>query len=265
MTLQRFVRVALLLSMMSVVGAGSSDAAADRENLLSAPGVYGTFAVYSLEEDWAKLETPHRIAQLTAMRGVVAQYGEKAVIDLYLLRGLSDHADIMFRIHALDLRTTQKFLVDLRNSSFGRYLKSVWLMNGLTKKANYVPSFSDQMKADLKGPSVAGPNPYAIVIPIRKSAEWWALDQQSRTSMMQEHTAVALPYQKTIKRKLYHSTGLDGADFITYFETANLEEFQNLILALKQVKEFQYSRRFGHPIWLGTAKSVDEIIETFAQ
>ncbi len=265
MILQPVVWVALLFSIMSVVGVAPSEAAADREKLLSDPGVYGTFVVYSLEEEWAKLAPPSRIAQLTAMRGMVAQYREKAAIDLYLLRGLSDHADVMFRIHAQDLRTTQQFLVDLRNTSFGRYLKSVWLMNGLTKKANYVPGFSDQMKADLKGPSVAGPNPYAIVIPIRKSAEWWALDQKSRMSMMEEHTAAALPYQKTIKRKLYHSTGLDDADFITYFETANLEEFQSLILALKQVKEFQYARQFGHPIWLGTAKSVDEIIEMFAQ
>lgn len=240
-------------------------AAVDREKLLSEPGVYGTFAVYSLEEDWAKLEVPSRIAQLTAMRGVVEQYREKVAIDLYLLRGLSDHADIMFRIHAQDLRVTQQFLVDLRNSSFGRFLKSVWLMTGLTKKANYVPGFSDQMKTELKGPSMAGPNPFAIVIPVGKSAEWWALDQQTRMAMMQEHTAAALPYQKTIRRKLYHSTGLNGPDFITYFETANLEDFQSLILALKQVKEFQYSRRFGHPIWLGTAKSVEELIETFAQ
>lgn len=240
-------------------------AAADREKLLHEPGVYGTFAAFSLQEDWAKLDSPTRIVQLTAMKGVVEQYREKIAIDLYLLRGLTDHADILFRIHAGELRDTQQFLVDFQNSRFGRYLKMTGVMNGLTKNPNYAPGFPDQMKADLKGPSVAGPNPYAVVIPIGKSADWWALDQQTRSRMMQEHTAAALPYQKTVKRKLYHSTGLDSADFITYFETANLEDFHSLILALKQVKEFQYSRRFGHPIWLGTAKSVDEIIEIFAQ
>jgi chlorite dismutase len=82
---------------------------------------------------------------------------------------------------------------------------------------------------------------------------------------MKEHTEAALPYHKTVKRKLYHSTGLDDMDFITYFETSKLEDFHSLILALEKVKEFQYTRRFGHPIWLGTSRGLDEIIEILAQ
>jgi chlorite dismutase len=128
-----------------------------------------------------------------------------------------------------------------------------------------VPGFPDDIKADLKTASDPGPKPYAAVIPIRKSADWWALDQDSRAAMMKEHTQASLPYHKTVKRKLYHSTGLDDIDFITYFETSKLEDFHGLILAQERVKEFQYVRRFGHPTWLGTVKSLDEIIEILAQ
>ena len=46
---------------------------------------------------------------------------------------------------------------------------------------------------------------------------------------------------KTVRWKLYHATGLDDFDFITYFETAKLEEFQGLILALEKVKEFRHN------------------------
>lgn len=240
-----------------------SFAAADREKLLSEPGVYGTFAAFTLDEEWAKEDQATRIAHLTILKGVVEQHREKVAIDLYLMRGLSDHADIMFRVHAGELRDTQKFLVDLQNSLFGKHLKTSGIMNGLSKKANYVPGFSDQMKADLKAPSESGP--YAIVIPIRKNADWWALDQEKRAAMMKEHTEAALPYHKTVKRKLYHSTGLDDLDFITYFETSKLEDFHSLILALEKVKEFQYTRRFGHPTLLGTVKSLEEIMETLAQ
>ena len=83
--------------------------------------------------------------------------------------------------------------------------------------------------------------------------------------MMQEHTEASLPYSKTVKRKLYHATGLDDLDFITYFETSRLEDFQSLILALEKVKEFRYNRRFGHPTLLGTVRPLDEIIEVLAQ
>ncbi len=255
----------IAVACLGAVLCGPFSEAADRDKLLSDPGVYGTFAMFRLDDEWGKRDQTIRIAHLTAMRGVVEQHREKVAIDLYLLRGLSDHADIMVRIHAAELRDAQRFLIDLQHSLMGRYLKAAGVLIGMSKKANYVPGFPDQMKADLKAPSDPGSKPYAIVIPIRKSAEWWALDQNKRAALMQEHTAAALPYHKTVKRKLYHSSGLDDVDFITYFETSTLEDFHSLILSLEQVKEFQYTRRFGHPTLIGTVMSLDELIEILAQ
>ncbi|MBH0187532.1 MAG: hypothetical protein HP493_01395 [Nitrospira sp.] len=54
-------------------------------------------------------------------------------------------------------------------------------------------------------------------------------------------------------------------DFITYFETSRLEDFHSLILSLEKVKEFQYTRRLGHPTLMGAVKSLDEMIEVLAQ
>ena len=259
-TLARFV--VLVFVVLAVVPAVE---AADRDKLLSEPGVYGTFASYSLDEGWGKQDQAVRIAQLTILKGVVEQHREKLAIDVYLLRGLSDHADLLFRIHATELRDTQQFLLELQGSLFGKHLMTTAIMHGLTKKANYVPGMPDNLKAELKTPSEPGPKPYAIVIPIRKSADWWGLDQEKRAAMMQEHTEASAPYIKTVKRKLYHSTGLDDLDFITYFETSKLEDFHSLILALEKVKEFPYNRRFGHPTLLGTVRTLDEIIEVLAQ
>lgn len=261
---RRLVLVAILVGGF-FQGSGYSVAAADREKLLTEPGVYGTFATFSLDDAWMRQDQATRISQLTLFKGVVEQHREKIAIDLYLLRGLSDYADLMFRVHAAELRDTQQFLVDLQSSAFGKHLKGAGLMHGLTKKANYVPGFTDQLKADLKVTSEPGPKPYAMVIPIRKTADWWALDQEKRAAMMREHTEATLPYLKTVKRKLYHSSGVDDLDFITYFETSKLDDFHSLVLSLEQVKEFQYTRRFGHPTLIGTVKSLDELIEALAQ
>jgi len=240
-------------------------AAADRDKLLKDTGVYGTFASFRLDEAWMKQDQATRIGQLTRLRGVVEQHRERIAVDLYLMRGLSDHADVMFRLHAVELRDTQQFLVDLQSTAFGKYLTEADLMHGVTKKPNYVPGFPDQMKADLQESAEVGQKPYAIVVPIRKSAEWWSLDQNKRAVMMREHTEASLLYIKTVKRKLYHSSGLDDLDFITYFETSRLEDFHSLMLSLEKIQEFQYLRRFGHPILLGVPKSVDEVIELLAQ
>ena len=255
----------LLIGLMVGLWLPDAHAAADREKLLTEPGVYGTFAIFALNEEWAKQDPAMRIVRLTSLKGVVEQHREHVAIDLYLLRGLSDQADLLFRIHAAELHETQEFLQDLKSSQFGKHLKTVGIMHGLTKKPNYVPGFPDQMKMELKTLSEPGQKPYAIVIPVRKSAEWWGLDQEKRAAMMQEHTAATLPYLKTVKRKLYHSSGLDDLDFITYFETSKLEDFHSLVLSLEKVQEFHYTRRFGHPTILGTMKSLDAVVELLAQ
>jgi len=259
------------MAMMATVLAAASCyvapcfAAADRAALLKEPGIYGTFAVFSLDKAWMKQDQATRIGQLARLKGVVEQHREHIAIDLYLMRGLSEYGDLMFRLHAVELRDNQQFLVDLQSTAFGKYLTEAGLMHGVTKKPNYVPGFPDQLKTELKESAEVGPKPYAIVFPIRKSAEWWSLDQNKRGAMMQEHTEASLLYIKTVKRKLYHSSGLDDLDFITYFETSKLEDFHSLILSLEKIKEFQYVRRFGHPILMGTPKSVDEVMEILAQ
>ena len=239
--------------------------AADREALLTQPGVYGTFAAFQMDHDWWDLTGEARVIAVSEVKGLVEQFSHKIMIDSYLLRGLSDHADIMFRIHAPALSDTQQFLTSLLGTRFGRHLVATSYLHGLTKKAAYVPGFPEQLKKDLQASSEAGAKSYVIVIPIRKDADWWALDQETRGVLMQEHTQAALPYINTVKRKLYHSSGLDDFDFITYFETEKLDDFHSLIRALEQVKEFRHDRRFGHPTLLGTVRPLDDILELFAR
>lgn len=239
--------------------------AADRDKLLTDPGVYGTFAAFQMDHDWWDLTGEARVIAVSEVKGLIDQFSHKMVIDSYFLRGLSDHADFMLRVHANALSDTQQFLASLQGTRLGRHLVATAYLHGLTRKATYVPGFPDQMKKDLQVPNEVGSKSYAIVIPVRKDADWWSLDENTRLALMQEHTQAALPYLKTVKRKLYHSSGLDDFDFITYFETEKLDEFHSLIRALEQVKEYRHNRRFGHPTLLGTVRPIDDILELFAR
>ena len=254
--------VSVIICFLGILMQGPAQAA-DRDKLLSEPGVYGTFAAFQIDDDWRRLDQKTRQVHLNEFKGVIERHREKLAIDTYLLRGLSDHADFLLRVHSTELKDNQQFLVDVMATPFGQYLDTTTIMNGLTKKPNYVPGFPEALKAELKAPSESGP--YAAVIPIRKDAEWWALPHEQRLVMMQEHTEAALPYHKTVKRKLYHSTGLDDFDFITYFETAKPEDLHSLILALSKVKEARHNRRFGHPTLLGTIKTFDQLVEALGQ
>jgi chlorite dismutase len=236
----------------------------EREKLLSEPGVYGTFAVFKLSEEWWKMDQAARAAAASEVKGVFQKHADKIIVDTYLLRGLSERADLLLRVHGREMAHNQNFLVDLMGTTLGRHLKNTDTFNGITKKLNYVPSFPEELKTELKTPPPQG-SPYAIVVPVKKDAEWWTLSQDARTAMMKEHTDATIAYLKTVKRKLYHASGLDDLDFITYFETAKLDDFNNLVIGLLKVKENRHNKRFGDPLLLGTIRPLDEILATLTR
>jgi len=251
--------LAILLSF------GQAAAAVERDKLLSDTGVYGTFAAFSVDDDWWKLDQKARADSKGEVTAVFQKHADKVAIDTYLLRGLVERNDLLIRAHSTELHNNQNFLIDLMATHFGRYLRNTHTFTGITKAANYVPGFPDELKTALKTPPDPGPKPYAIVVPIRKDAEWWTMGAEKRAEMMQEHAEVTIAYLKTVKRKLYHSSGLDDLDFITYFETAKLDDFNNLIIALERVKENRHNKRFGNPTFIGTVHPIEEILDLLAR
>jgi chlorite dismutase len=257
----RTTNVAILLTLSLLVFASSVTGQVDREKLLTDPGVYGTFAVFKVDQDWWKLDKNARTAATTELKNAFQKHADKVIVDTYLLRGLSENADFFVRVHSTEMVNNQNFLVDIMGTTLGKYLKNTNTFNGLTKKPNYIPAFPDDLKEALKTKPDPGPKPYVIVVPVRKDAEWWITAQDSRVALMKEHTDATVAYLKTVKRKLYHASGLDDLDFITYFETAKLDDFNNLVIGLERVKENRHNKQFGNPTLLGTIRPMDEILE----
>lgn len=102
-----------------------------------------------------------------------------------------------------------------------------------------------------------------VVIPIRKSAAWWALPQDERNAYFQKgeakkgHTAIGADYVDRIYRKLYHTryaVESTDHDFITYFEfdRSHTDDFKRLLTALRdpeQNPEWKYVDR-EYEIWM---------------
>ncbi|KAF0164725.1 MAG: hypothetical protein FD157_1889 [Rhodocyclaceae bacterium] len=92
-----------------------------------------------------------------------------------------------------------------------------------------------------------------------------AIPADQRLREMEAHTAPTLAYLVNVKRKLYHSTGIDDTDFITYFETNDLGAFNNLMISLASVPENKYHVRWGSPTVLGTIHSPEEVMKALAE
>ena len=89
----------------------------------------------------------------------------------------------------------------------------------------------------------------AALIPIRKSAAWWALPQDERRAIFEarsHHTEVGLRYLPAIARRLYHSRDLGGPfDFVAFFGfgEADTGAFDDLLGALRDTEEWSYVER----------------------
>lgn len=89
----------------------------------------------------------------------------------------------------------------------------------------------------------------AALIPIRKSAAWWALAQDERRAIFEEtshHTAIGLTYLPAVARQLYHCRDLgEPFDFLTWFEYASkdADAFEELVARLRSTPEWTYVER----------------------
>lgn len=90
----------------------------------------------------------------------------------------------------------------------------------------------------------------AVLIPIKKTAQWWALAQDERRAIFEEeshHTAVGLEYLPEVARQLHHCRDLEAEpfDFLTWFEFApeHTNAFNDLLRRMRDSKEWDYVER----------------------
>ncbi|MBK7765333.1 MAG: chlorite dismutase family protein [Sulfuritalea sp.] len=241
-------------------------AAVDRAKILVAPGVFGNFSTYKVRPDFYRMSAAERKGAAAEVIAVVDKYKEKVIVDAYLTRGFEAQSDYFLRVHSYDMAATQAFLVDFRATRFGMYSDVTEQLVGMTKALNYITKDkSPGLNAGLTGASYSGEAPrYAFMIPVKKNADWWNLSDEQRLKEIETHTLPTLGNLVNVKRKLYHSTGLDDTDFITYFETADLGAFNSLMLALAKVPENKYHVRWGSPTVMGTIQTFENVVKTLS-
>ena len=202
----------------------------DRTKILADTGVYGTFVLFDVSKEWAIKGMNEKKKGVEEARTVVDAFKGKVLLDSFLTLGLTNESFFLLRLTSYELLNIQNFIADLMTTGLGRYLIIRFTITGVTKKLDYAPKFPELLE-QLEASKYEGEPPkYVIVIPTRKDATWWNSPEEDRADMMAEHIEVTLPYLSKVERKLYHATGISVADFITYFETNSLEDFNSLVL-----------------------------------
>jgi chlorite dismutase len=124
-----------------------------------------------------------------------------------------------------------------------------WRMAGVASHLRYVEKAEKEQLEARQAPLGRKEAKCAALIPIRKSAAWWALTQEARREILEaksQHIASSLKYLPQVARQLYHSRDLgEPFDFITWFEYApeHATMFEELVATLRATEEWSYVER----------------------
>ncbi|MDX2269785.1 MAG: chlorite dismutase family protein [Bryobacter sp.] len=129
--------------------------------------------------------------------------------------------------------------------------EAAWTLRGVRSNERYATAAEKQKLAAVQEDLGRAEADFAVLIPIRKSAAWWALSQDERRAIFEEqsrHTAIGLEYLPAIARRLFHCRDLateEPFDFLTWFEFAHDHQsrFDQLLARLRATREWSYVER----------------------
>jgi len=123
-----------------------------------------------------------------------------------------------------------------------------WILHGVRSNERYTTQ-AEKQRLTSASPGLGRPGMHASLIPIRKSAAWWALAQDERRALFEErsrHIGIGLEYLPAVARRLYHCRDLgEPFDFLTWFEFAPQDagHFDELLARLRDTEEWSYVDR----------------------
>lgn len=128
---------------------------------------------------------------------------------------------------------------------------SSWVLRGVTSNERYAER-AEKTSLVSRQAGLGRPGSHlAALIPIRKSAAWWALAQDERRAIFEaqsHHIGIGMRYLPAIARRLHHCRDLDPNapfDFLTWFEYApgDAAAFDELLVALRTSPEWAFVDR----------------------
>lgn len=133
-------------------------------------------------------------------------------------------------------------------SNAGDATDGSWHLRGTASNLRYTTA-EERRQLQAKQEGLGRPGSIrAALIPIRKSAAWWAMAQDERRAVYEQgsHLPIGLDYLPGVARKLYHSRDLgEDFDFLTWFEFSPEDEaaFDHMLDRLRSCTEWNYVDR----------------------
>jgi chlorite dismutase len=129
----------------------------------------------------------------------------------------------------------------------------------MTRPSEYSRAAKSAQEID---PFASERQPYLVMYPFTKTAEWYLLGRETRQGMMNEHIRIGKQY-RDIKQLLLYSFGLQDQEFVVVYETDDMSLFSKLVYDLRDTQARRYTRS-DTPLHTGVRIGVDEWAESLS-
>ncbi|HLF09288.1 MAG TPA: chlorite dismutase family protein [Dehalococcoidia bacterium] len=218
------------------------------------PALCVQFAFFAVDRQWRQLPEEERHQARCAFAEAVRSDSPAVETVGYSTLGLRPEAAFFLYRTASAVEPLQESLSHLLCTKLGGHLELRDVLFGLVRPSVYARRPTPQEQAIGSGASAK----YLVVYPFTKTTEWYLLSQETRQGMMNEHIRIGRSYP-SIRQLLAYSAGLADQEFIVAYETDRLDEFQDLVTALRATEARRYTLR-DTPIFTGVHRSLEETL-----
>ncbi len=195
------------------------------------------FTFLKADPNWRRLPEAEREQARQELQAAIESFEEIDTFP-YSTVGMKPESELLLWNWADSPDRIQDFLGHVRTAGLGRYLDVTHSMLGRVRQSRYVRRPTSQEQAI----DVEDHERYLIVYPFTKTIDWYLMSEQARQGMMNEHIKVGKQFP-SVRQVLAYSTGLDDQEFIVVYETDELVDFQDLVIALRNTEARRYTER----------------------
>lgn len=215
---------------------------------------YAGFWLYQRSDRWYELDDIGWEGEKTKTVEVVGSPCEHvSVRGVYSALGLSAHADFILWAVSPELEPLQTFAIAFDKSPLGRRMSMVDSYLGIGGMSLYDPTHGPAFLKE------EPPKTFLSVYPFTKTPDWYLVDFEERRRLMIEHGEMGREFP-TILTNTVNSFGIQDQEFVVALEDDDPHELIKMVQRLRAAEVRKYTA-VDTPIFLGTRKSIDDVLE----
>ncbi len=202
---------------------------------------------------------------LNTLSGAALEVAKKEFVDClasrdtvqtqaYATLGLKAKTRFMLHINAETPDVIQLLLRDLLHTPLGHHLRVEYTLLGMTRASQYNPKHAPRES------EAESSHHYLVVYPFTKTTQWHLLPYDERRSIMKAHVDVGRTFSEKISQMLLYSYGIDDHEFIVSYQMDDLEEFQKLVMAMRETESRRHTKN-DLPIFTCIHRPLAEALE----